>query len=263
MSDYSVPPVTRAIRVLQHIAAGNSCSTISQTSKVLGINRTTLHRLLATLEQEGMIEAASEAGGYVLGTELINLAARSLFSRDIVQVAQPILKRLASDLGLAAHLGVVDGRGVLYLARETPNLHLVSNVRVGSRLPLHATSIGRIVLAFWPTEKVIQTMSGRELGAATDKTATTMESLLEQIAEDRAERIAWSVGNFERGVGSAAAAVFDSSGEVAGAINVTGPESEFDPRGDKRAKISHGILRAAEEISRQLGYSPKEKPISK
>ncbi len=128
----SVPPVTRAIRVLQHIAAGNNCANIIQTSKALNINRTTLHRLLFTLEQERLIEVASDAGGYILGTELINLAARSLFSRDIVQVAQPILKRLAADLGLAAHLGVVDGQGFFLRDPQNRRLRIVADVAVNA-----------------------------------------------------------------------------------------------------------------------------------
>jgi DNA-binding IclR family transcriptional regulator len=256
MSDYSVPPVTRALKVLRHVSEGHDCANTSRTAKDLGINRTTLLRLLQTLSDERMIEPAGPNGGYVLGTGLIALAARALFSRDIVQVSQPILKRLAGDLGLSAHLGVFDGHDILYLLRETPNLHLVSNVRVGSRLPVHATTIGRIILAYWPADRLAQAVANMDLAAVTSKTSTTPEALIEQLAGDRTLGIAWSVGNFESGIGSAAAAVFDSSGAAIGAINVTGPEDAFRPRGGRRPEISAKLMAAAVEISQQLGHFP-------
>ena len=149
-----------------------------------------------------------------------------------------------------------DGRDILYLLRETPNLHLVSNVRVGSRLPAHATTIGRIILAHWPTDKLAQAVANMDLAAVTSKTSTTPEALIEQLNGDRTLGIAWSVGNFESGIGSAAAAVFDSSGAAVGAINVTGPEAEFRPRGGRRSEISAKLMAAAMEISQQLGHFP-------
>ena len=145
--DYAVPPVERAFRVLRHIAAGNRCRKINRTAEDIGINRTTLIRLLATLEAERMIEAIPDDGGYRLGTGLITLASQALNERGLVPTSRPVLRELVEDLNLSAHLGVRDGRDIVYLARETPNSHLASMVREGTRLPAHATTIGRILLA--------------------------------------------------------------------------------------------------------------------
>jgi DNA-binding IclR family transcriptional regulator len=263
MSAYSVPPVNRAIKVLRHIADGHSCANLSRSAKELDINRTTLLRLLETLSEERMIEPQGETGGYILGTGLISLAAKALFSRDTVQVAQPVLKRLAADLGLSAHLGVIDGQSILYLLRETPNLHLISNVRVGARLPIHATTIGRIILAQWPESKVLETLAEIDMTPVTEMTSTTPRAFLDQITADRKLGIAWSVGNYEGGIGSAAVAVFDSSGASVGAINVTGPENDFRARGGRRADIAARIIAAGQEISQQLGHFPSTGPTAK
>jgi len=263
MSDYTVPPVSRALKVLRHIAEGNSCANNNKSAKELDINRTTLLRLLHTLREEGMIEPAAETGGYVLGTGLISLAAKALFSRDIVQVAQPVLKRLAADLGLSAHLGVLEGATILYLLRETPNLHLVSNVRVGSSLPAHATTIGRILLAQLPEAELRARLADWRLDPVTDKTKTTPEDLLAQLREDRKLGLAWSVGNYEPGIGSVAAAVFEASGAAVGAINVTGPESDFALRTGRRADIAARIAEAADTISQQLGHFPDNDRVMK
>ena len=253
---YNVPPVQRAFKLLRHIADGNDCGNTSQAAKAVGINRTTLLRLLHTLAMEGMIEADGPGGGYRLGTGLISLASSAVFSRDLVQVAQPVLKRLAQGLGLSAHLGILEGQHIVYLVRETPNLHLVSNVRVGSRLPAHATTIGRSILAELDFTDVKSLFTESELVGVTAKTPVTYTTLAAQLADDKSQGMAWSVGNFEANIGSCAAAIFDVSGEVAGAINVTGPDHHFLVEGGRRDEIARDLTAAAEQISRQLGYLP-------
>ena len=115
----------------------------------------TLLRLLHTLEAERFIEPrGADIPGWRIGLGLIGLAAQAFFSEDLVQVAVPVLTRLAENLGLSAHLGVLDGRAVVYVIRRTPNHAFASNIRVGSRLPAHAANMGRIILANLPAEKV-------------------------------------------------------------------------------------------------------------
>ena len=200
---YGVPPVSRAIAVMRYIAAGNRCRNLSHAAKALGINRTTLIRILATLAEEDMIEEVPDSGGYRLGTSLIALAAQSLNERGILQVSRPVLRRLVDELKLSAHLGVIEGREIIYLARETPNSHLASMVREGTRLPAHATTIGRILLAQLPRAALHDLYKDVELPAYTDKTRTSLAALEEQLAADRARGVAWSVGFFEPEIGSA------------------------------------------------------------
>ena len=253
---YGVPPVARAFKVLRHVAAGDELRNIASSARALAISRTTLIRLVATLEAERMIERTRDGAGWKLGFGLAGLAAQALFSADIVEVGDPVLAQLTEALGLSAHLGVLEGREVLYVARRSPNLPLVSNVRIGSRLPAHATSLGRIILAHMPTDAVVRLFSGVRLKPSTAKTPTTIAALLRQIAADRAEGIAWSSSHYEVGISSAAAAIFDHTGQVAGAINVTGPSRGFDTGADRTATINRALRAAATTISRRLGHAP-------
>ena len=252
--NYGVPPVARAIAVLRYIAAGNRCRNLSEAAKAIGINRTTLIRILATLDAEDMIEKVPEAGGYRLGTSLIALAAQSLNERGILQVARPFLRQLVQELKLSAHLGVLEGREIIYLARETPNSHLVSMVREGTRLPAHATTIGRILLAQLPLARLRELYRDEPMQAFTGKTSTTLERLEEQIAADRARGVAWSVGFFEPEIGSAAAAVLDHQGRAVGAINVTGPASIFAADNPVAERVEALLKQAARSISEAMGY---------
>jgi DNA-binding IclR family transcriptional regulator len=256
---YVVPPVQRALRLLRHIADGNAVESPSRAAKELSINRTTLVRLLATLSAERMIERRHDGEGYRLGIGMATLTARALFSADIVQVADPILAKLANQLGLSSHLGILEGRDVIYVVRRVPNLHLVSNVRIGSRLPAHASNIGRVILAHMPSDSVADLYARTTLEPVTDKTVTTLGDLLRQIERDRDLGLAWSDSNFELGISSVAAPVFDHTGTVAGGINVSGATGALDGAA-RRKEISAALLEAAHEISRRIGYSPIEEP---
>ncbi len=254
-TSYSVPPVHRAFTLLRHIAAGGRCHNASATARELGINRTTLIRLLHTLEAERMIESVDDGLSWQLGPGMISLAAYALKSRDVVRVAQPVMARLTQDLGLSSHLGVLDGREIIYLLRETPNSHLISNVREGSRLPAHATTVGRVLLGYLLPGELARLYAEAALTKATDKTSTTLEALRAQIADDRVRGMAWSAGNFERGIGSCAAPIFDHQGRTIAAVNVTGPESLFAPDTPLATRIETGVKAAAAEISAALGFS--------
>jgi DNA-binding IclR family transcriptional regulator len=249
---YNVPPVARAFKLLRHISAGDCVTNMSETARTLGLSRTTLIRLIGTLKSEQMIEPKADGAGYRLGLGLVGLAGEALLSSDIVQAGGPVIARLTEELALSSHIGVLSGRDVLYVGRRTPNVHLVSNVGIGSRLPAHATTMGRIILAHLPRDAVVSLFDGVRLVAATAKTATSLQALLKQIAQDAAAGIAWSNSNFEPGIASAAAAVFDQSGRVAGAINVTGPSAAFTD--ERKDQIEATVIAAASQISRRLGY---------
>jgi DNA-binding IclR family transcriptional regulator len=248
---YIAPPVQRAVRLIRHVAEGNPVLNMTETAKALKINRTTLLRLLHTLELEGFVERRS-SGGFQVGLALLEVGARALFSQDLVQVAVPVLTELAEALQLSAHLGVLDGTDVLYLVRRTPNTPLASNIRVGSRLPAHATTMGRMLLAHMTPLEIDTLYAGKPLARFTEHTSTSIEALRAKAEQDRRARIAWSESHFERGIGSAAVAVFDFGGAPVGAINVSGPTSAFAK--DRREIVGSALARAGSEISRRLGW---------
>jgi DNA-binding IclR family transcriptional regulator len=256
---YLSPPVKRAAALLRHIADGDRVTNMSQTARTLGINRTTLLRLLRTLEAERLIEADPNREGWRIGLGLIGLAAQAFFSQDLVQVAIPVADRLVETLGLSAHLAVLDGREVIFVVRRTPNVVLVSNVRVGSRLPAHASNLGRIILAHLPKEEVDGLYRGRKLAAVTDQTPVTLDQLRRRLDEDRSRGVAWSDGFAEPGLSSAAAPVFDAGGRPVAALNVSGRGEDFADAA-RRERIGEAVRSAAEEISRRLGWHPADRP---
>ncbi|HZD88535.1 MAG TPA: IclR family transcriptional regulator [Pseudolabrys sp.] len=250
---YLSPPVQRAVRLLRHIVEGDPVTNLSRSARELGINRTTLLRLLHTLHAERFLEPRGEAQGWRIGTGLIALAAQAFYSEDLVQTAVPVLTRLADQLMLSTHLGVLDGLEVVFVVRRTPNHSVVSNIRIGSRLPAHAANMGRIILAHMPADKVDRMYAGTELKPVTAHTVVTLAQMHAQLAADRAAGLAWSDGNYEAGISSVAAAIFDPTGEPVAAINVSGHSADFSGAA-RRAEIAAGISVAAREISERLGW---------
>jgi DNA-binding IclR family transcriptional regulator len=254
---YQSPPVERAAKLLRFIADGGAVDNISAAARVLKINRTTLLRLLATLEAERFIERRP-GGGWRIGLGLIGLAADAFFSEDLVQLAVPYVTKLADLLGLSAHLGVLDGTDVIYVVRRTPNHSYVSNIRVGSRLPAHASVMGRIMLAQLTPERVRRLYEGVKLTAVTPHTPVTLQQLFLQLNEDSIEGLAWSEGYYEAGISSVAAAVLDATNAPVAALNVSGPKGAFDAPG-RRELVGQTMRDAAEELSRWMGWVGKEK----
>jgi DNA-binding IclR family transcriptional regulator len=251
---YLSPPVQRAARLLRHIAEGDPVVNMARAARELGINRTTLLRLLHTLEAERLIERrGDDTPGWRIGFGLVGMAAQAFFSEDLVQVAVPVLTRLAEAVGLSAHLGVLDGREVVYLVRRTPNHAFVSNIRIGSRLAAHAANMGRIILAHMPPEKVAQLFQNAPMPAVTVHTSVTLPQLRARLDQDRASGLAWSDGAYEDRISSVAAVVLDAAGKPVAAVNVSGLNSSFEGE-ERRARIGQAVADAGSEISRQLGW---------
>ena len=250
---YASPPVQRAARLLRHIAEGDAVTNMSETARALGINRTTLVRLLHTLSAERFIEPRPGGNGWRIGVGLIGLAAQAFFSEDLVQTSVPVLTRLADTLGLSAHLGVLDGLEIVYLVRRVPNYVFASNIRIGSRLPAHAANMGRIILANLPAAQVDRLYAGATLAPVTSHTAVTLAQLHAQLDADRAAGLAWSDGNYEADISSVAAAIFDATGTPVAAINVSGHATDF-AGASRRSQIAASVRDAATEISQRLGW---------
>jgi len=252
---YLSPPVQRAAALLRHIADGDRVTNMSRTARALGINRTTLLRLLRTLEAERFIEADPQRDGWQIGLGLIALASQTFFSQDLVQVTGPVADRLVATLGLSAHLAVLDRLEVMFVLRRTPNVVLVSNIGVGSRLPAHATNLGRIILAHLPPEQVERMYRGQKMSTVTPQTPGSLEQLRQRLDKDRATGLAWSEGIVEPGLSSVAAPVFDATGKPIAALNVSGRSEDF-AGDDRHDLIDREIRAAAEEISCRLGWYP-------
>ena len=251
---YIVPGLARGLRLLELFDRTRPEWNLSELAAAAGLPRSTTYRLVVTLTQLGYLENAHSRKIYRLSARVLNLGFEYLGSQELVEIAHAPLERLGARTSGSTHLGVLDGADVVYLLRVAGPNRLVSNVRVGTRLPAHATVMGRALLSSHTTEALRARFGDAPLAAATHETATTVDALEVQLSEVRARGYALSVAAFEAGIASVGAPVRGAAGDIVAAINFTGSDSQFG-RDRLLAEVVGPVCETAEEISRRLGWN--------
>jgi DNA-binding IclR family transcriptional regulator len=226
--------------------------TLSEVAASLGTTRSSAYRLLYTLEHLGFVEYDARSKNYALGPQVLALGYGYLASRDIIDVAMQHLIRLRDRTGWSAHLGELHGRDVVYVARVATRRSIASVVHVGTRLPAHATTMGRILLSSL-SDQEIRELYNQDLSRSFNLSPySDLAELLKQIAVDRAEGIVVQSSGYEPGVASVAAPIHDVSGRIVAAVNVSAVAllaNEVELNGPLKAEV----MAAAAAISRDLG----------
>lgn len=219
---HGVPVIDRMMEVLGAVERGGGAgATIRQLTGALGLPRTTVYRILNTLQRHEVVRR-DPGGAYHLGRRLLSLAARVAARAtdvDLAAVAQPHLDRLAAELGEGVKLSVVDGDRVLVLAAAQGRRGYALTVAPGQQLPIHAGAAGKLLLAHQPPEGQAYLLA-KPLAAYTGKTITEPGRLAAELA--RIRRLGWAQ---DRGEGAPsiqafAAPVVAGDGRLAAAVSV-------------------------------------------
>ena len=236
---YIVPGLVRGLAVLRSFTPQHPEQGLADIAKALGVTRSAAFRTVHTLVSEGYLLQVPGEASYRLGPQVLGLSYGFLASRELLEVARKPLEALRDEHDWSAHLGVLDGRHVLYLIRYPASDGMSSLVHVGSRLPLSQTSMGRLLLS-QKTDREIR-------GLLVDRPQSEIEATLENRVRDRQAETVVHEGQFESGLCSIAAPVRDMSGDVVAAISATKVSSRIDET------VRQGTVRAAQSISRGLG----------
>ncbi len=243
-----VQSVDRAATILDLLAGAGELG-VTDVARRLEVHKSTASRLLGALEKWDLVEQVEGRGKYRLGVGLLRLAGSAAAGLDVVEQARPVCRRLAQETGFTANLAVLSGDQALYLDQVAGSSALQSYNWVGQRIPLHATSNGKVLLSEIDPATV-HALVGRP-------TAYTPNTIVDPAALDRAlERVrtqgyAVAVDEFEDGLSAVAAPVRNAHGEVTASVSLSGPSFRLDH--DRIAEISTLVVGAAQEISRRLG----------
>lgn len=247
----TIQSVDRAVEILERMAKRGGCASLSDLAHDLGLSRSTVHGLLATLKQRGLV--AQETNSlYVLGIKLFELGTVAVSRLDLRTSAGPVLQRLVDEFQETAHLVVADGLEVIYIDKRecSRSMRIVS--QVGYRLPAYCTAVGKAILAFMPTEELDRLLASAELRAWTQNTITDKQLLKAELEKIR--RCGYALDNEEifEGLSCVGAPIRDHTRQVVGALSIAGPSVRLGP--DRRAEIVRAVVAAAAQVSYQLGY---------
>ncbi len=252
---YMVPGLERGMRLLECFARDNTELTLAELTRRLALPRSTVFRLVFTLERLGYLKRSQNGKTYCLGSRILTLGFEYLGSMDLVEVARPYLTALRDDTGASAHLTIREGREIVYVARVASQAQVTSNVSVGTRFQAHATAMGRLLLGDLSDTAIINLYSGITMERFTEKTPGTIEELLRTVEADRNRGYVVSRSAFEHGVASIAAPVRDAAGRIAAAVSISSPEGYID-MSELDGALKDRVLAAADAIAVWLGYRP-------
>ena len=220
----TVQSVVRAFSVLRALSAGPSG--VSDISANTDLPKSTVSRLLATLEDLGAVERSSEGMLYRLGSGLADITGTGTAPRNLGRIALPHLENLAREVGEASGLSVPDSYAVHYVLQvESPDPVQVRDYS-GLSLPMHVGPSGLVMMAQWPLE-YIQHYLMRPLEAFTTRTVTDPTAITERLARFKSDGYGWVFEEFAEGINSVATPIIDSDGVPLAAIHIHGPAFRF------------------------------------
>lgn len=217
----------------------------------VGMPKSTVHRLLVALEEEGLVEVNPDTGRYRLGLGLVTLAGTVLRTVDIRRVALRHMTRLAARWNETVDLDVLRGAQIMII-EQIPGQHLLSTGgMLAALLPAHCTSTGKVLLAYAGRDYVLGHLPD-ELPRYTPHTITSRSALLEELEQVRQQGYARSWGEYEEYVHALGVPIRDRRGEVVAAMSISGLAGRID--GEVVPEMIQALQQAAAEISTGMGY---------
>jgi DNA-binding IclR family transcriptional regulator len=210
------------------------------------VHKSTAFRLVAALENRGLVAQHMDRGKYRLGVGILRLAGATTARLDLVQESRPVCERLAQDAGETINVAVLADGFALYLDQVAGPSALQTRNWIGQRLDLHATSNGKVLLAYLPDAAVAE-----PLARYTEHTVVDPADLEKQLDEVRLRGYATTVDELEIGLTAVAAPIRNLDGRVIAALSASGPS--FRLAGDRLTATIDAVCAAADEISRRMG----------
>jgi IclR family KDG regulon transcriptional repressor len=255
VGDAVLTTVRNAARLLKEFRSREESIGVSELARRLGLGKSGVHRLLATLVSEGLLERDPPTGGYRLGIVMFELGEAVKVHLDLHAAAGPVLAQLREQTGESSQVGVLDGVEVVYVDRLESAHSLRLFTETGRRVPAHCTSSGKVLLAYCPEHEREALLARGPLPRLTPHTIVDPAALRDELAAVRARGWAEAVDEREIGVASLAAPVRDVHGDVVAAISIGAPVARFGAV--PRRRHAGALVEAGEAISRRLGWNPE------
>lgn len=247
-----IQSLDRALRILNLFDEQTPELRITDMSQALNLHKSTLHSLLKTLQMHGYIDQDEETGKYRLGLKLAERGQMVLQTMDIRSVARKALVELSRETGQTTHLVVRDGREGVYIDKVEGEKAAIRYSRIGRRVPLHTSAVGKVLAAFLPEREREALLSDYAFVRHTPASIAGRDAFLAEIERVRRDGYARDMEENEPGVRCVAAPIFDHAGKVAAAISLSTLAPAVD---DEMLKLlAVRVKQCALAISGQLGY---------
>ncbi|MDB2551920.1 IclR family transcriptional regulator [Paracoccus sp. (in: a-proteobacteria)] len=246
----TIQALDRALDILDLLAAHPGL-TLSEVAERMVQSPSTVHRVLHTLAARGVAESDPATQSWHIGPATFRLGSAFMRRSGIVERARPILRALMEHTGETANLGILNGDAVLFVSQAETHETIRAFFPPGTRSALHASGIGKALLAFGRPEILREVLERAPLQRFTDNTLTTPEALQADMSRIRHRGFAFDDEERTRGMRCIAAPVFDLTGEAVAGISVSGPTHRI---GHEHVKtLGAAVAAAAGDLTQASG----------
>jgi IclR family acetate operon transcriptional repressor len=246
-----VQSLTRGLSLLEALARAEGGLTLTDVAQRVQLAPSTAHRLLSTLEKMGYVYQAGDLGRWYVGLQAFTVGTSFLANRDFIAQSHPYMRRLMEQSGETANLGILDGTDAVFIDQVQCREMMRTIVKLGSRVPLHASGVGKAIFAAMPDDEIEAILKVKGLPRITANTITSPETMWAAIRVIRQR--GWSFDDEEHALSTrcVAAPIYNEHAEVLGAISLAGPSSRLP---DERIKhLGPLVAHIAEELTHRLG----------
>lgn len=200
---------------------------VTEVAEALGVNKSTAFRVLNTFLEANMVEKNAETLKYKLGPAILQLSEQYYKNFNIIAVAEPLMQALAKEIHESVHLCVCANNSAVIIGQVMSDSRLVVNAKIGNSEPLHASSVGKCLLAFAPHEARERMLSQLSFEIFNDKTIATMEKLRTDIEKIKQQGYAVDNGEISEYIRCVAVPVFDKTGVCHYSLGASGAMSRM------------------------------------
>jgi IclR family KDG regulon transcriptional repressor len=245
-----VSAVVRAFTVLERLSREPSLS-LEQLSRDVRLAKATVYRLLLTLQSLGYARR-DEQDRWAMTLKVFNTGSRALDHLDLYAAARPVAHELAEHLGETVHMGVLEGDAAVYVLKVESKHTIRMYSRVGRRIPLYCTAIGKVLLAYADANERSAALRSMRLVAHTHRTLISRVAVEAELDKVRRQGFAVDDEEHEHGIRCIGAPVFGHTGAVVAALSASWPSFRFP--GDAIGPATQAVRAAADRVSSILGH---------
>jgi len=246
----SIQALDRGLALLQLIAEADGL-TLTDLAQRSGLAPSTVHRLLFTLEAHRFAMHDEERGLWLIGVDAFKTGTAFLRNRRLAGMGREVMRELMEQTGETINLGIEDNGEVVFISQIESHNTLRAFFRAGTRSLMHASGVGKALLAGFPEARVKQILYAKGLQRFTDKTRVDPTELFAELTESR-ER-GWAIDDEERtpGMRCIAAPIYNELGETIAAVSISGPTVRLTSQ--RLGEFGPLVMRAADQITSSIG----------
>ncbi|CRG51705.1 IclR family transcriptional regulator [Yersinia wautersii] len=248
---YLIPGLERGLKLLLAFSEQRRELTFAEMHRLVDMPKATAYRVVQTLEHMGFLERNKRSNTFTLGHKVLRLGFEYVASLDVTQVGQPVIEQLRDSSRCSSHLAIREGQDVIYIARVSAAGSTINQVSVGTRLPVHRTSLGRVLLTSISREEFERLYPDPLLPDCSPGSPGDREALWDMVQQDKARGYVIGESFFRIGISSIVYPIYNREMQVEAVVSIMVPAVEIPKEDRERLRVE--VRDAAEKISCFLG----------